>query len=262
MLSEIRKAINALLYERTSSPLFGAFLISWLALNWKFIYYLFAVSSETLYVDRISYIKDNFLDGWHIIWFPLISTVFLIIVYPFISTGAYWINLRFNKWKYELKCESENSQMLTFEKSIELRLEMSKQQELFAKLERDKNQEIEDKDRQIGILTKRLSEAEKEVSKLASDLSKTEIPKSAHDSDYKTFKSNADLFASFNKLVPLIERNTHRAKYNKPIGEDFMRYFISNNIIEEGDDYEYKFTGKGRYFLKRITDEQLGMSDK
>jgi hypothetical protein len=42
MLDDFRKSINSVLYERMTSPLFGALLISWCIWNWDILYFLFA----------------------------------------------------------------------------------------------------------------------------------------------------------------------------------------------------------------------------
>ncbi len=41
MIEDFKKSIQAVFYERISSPLSGAFCLSWVAWNWKLLYTLF-----------------------------------------------------------------------------------------------------------------------------------------------------------------------------------------------------------------------------
>ena len=56
MISDFRKSINSILYERVSSPLFGTFVISWLIWNWKITYLTLFVSESNLDKNKLEYI--------------------------------------------------------------------------------------------------------------------------------------------------------------------------------------------------------------
>ena len=129
MISEIRKSINSVLYERTTSPLFGSFLISWSIWNWKIIYLTLFISEERLVknnsaVTKIEYIEANYLNNYELIFYPLISTVVFVCIVPFLSNGAYWLSLKFNKWRIDKRNSVEQKQLLTLEQSSALRNEL------------------------------------------------------------------------------------------------------------------------------------------
>ena len=64
---------------------------------------------------------DNISYTAFLIWYPLLSTVILLTLIPFVSNGAYWLSLKFEKWRVDNKNEIEKKQLLTLEQSIQLR---------------------------------------------------------------------------------------------------------------------------------------------
>lgn len=141
-MGDLRKSLNSILSERATSPLYGTLIISWIIWNWKIIYLTLFVSEKKIETDKISYIKEHFSDIHHLLTYPIISSAVLICIIPFISNGAYWLSLKFNKWKIDQKQKIEMKQLLTLEQSIELREEIINQAERFDKLLADKNLEI------------------------------------------------------------------------------------------------------------------------
>ena len=103
MIDELKKSLSAILYERTTSPFYGTLLISWLIWNWKIVYLTLFISENKINTDKINYITNNFNDIHCLLIYPLISTVVLLTVIPYISNGAYWLSLKFNKWKKDQK---------------------------------------------------------------------------------------------------------------------------------------------------------------
>lgn len=103
MLTEVKKSFNEIIYERTTSPLFGTLIISWLIWNWRIIYLTFFISEEKIVENKITFILTNYSDIHHIVTFPLLSTLALLTIILFIANGAYWLSLRFNKWKVDQK---------------------------------------------------------------------------------------------------------------------------------------------------------------
>lgn len=84
MLEELSKEVKAQLYDRAKSPLFGGFVIAWLAWNIRAILVLF---SELKYAEKIAAWEKLYpnSDAWITsgIVFPLLSAVVFILLYPY-----------------------------------------------------------------------------------------------------------------------------------------------------------------------------------
>jgi len=119
MLTEFRKSVNSILYERLTSPLFGTFFLTWILWNWKIVYLTIFISEKQIDQNKIDFIVTNYCDGTNLLWYPLISTIVLVTVYPFVSTAAFWIAIKFNKWKLDIKNKEESIQLLSLEQSIQ-----------------------------------------------------------------------------------------------------------------------------------------------
>lgn len=91
MFEEFTTAVKAQLYERVSSPLLSSFVVSWCCWNYKLI--LILVSSMSA-LEKIVYIDLNlFPDAASVVWrgvaLPLITSLFLIFVYPYPAEFTY-----------------------------------------------------------------------------------------------------------------------------------------------------------------------------
>ena len=103
MFSELRKSTNAILFERVTSPLFGTFIVSWLIWNWKIVYLTLFVSESNIEGNKIDYIASNYCDIHVLVTYPLISTLLLLTAIPFVANGAFWISMKFRKWRIDKK---------------------------------------------------------------------------------------------------------------------------------------------------------------
>ena len=233
MFDDIKKSISAILYERTTSPLFGTFIISWIVCNWKIVYLTFFVSEDKIEINKIDYITTNCNDMWNLIWFPLISTFVLITIIPVFSNGAYWLSIIYNKWKVEKKKEVELSQQLTLEQSIELRKQISEQENQFEKMLSNKDLEIRQL-KQIIDQNKGLKE-ETEYEELA-----------------KRIKSNNEELSIYKDIVQRIRNNNYADDSTKKNSE-IIHLLESYNIIENKGNGTYKYTEQGKDFLKLMT---------
>lgn len=124
MLDSARKSFNEILKERLSSPLWGALIISWSVINWKIIYLTLFVSEGQITGTKINYIIEHYYDRWDLLWYPSITAIGLITLFPFVAIGAYWTHLKFREFKKNLKNKIENNQMLSIDESNEFRRRM------------------------------------------------------------------------------------------------------------------------------------------
>jgi hypothetical protein len=142
MSDDFRKSINSILYERTTSPLFGTFFFSWIVWNWKIILVLFFTESSELGMAKFEYIDTCLLSLWVSLINPIISTALILTLYSWLSEKAYMLWLYFNKRKNDHKNKIEKAKLLTVEQSMKLRIEVSNKEETFKNLINDKEELI------------------------------------------------------------------------------------------------------------------------
>lgn len=245
MIEDLKKSFSAILYERTTSPLYGTLLLSWSIWNWKIIYVTFFVSENKLntdkthYANKIDYIVMNCSDEWNLIWFPLISTSILLTIIPFISNGAYWLSLIYNKWKLDKKNEVESKRLLTLEQSIELREQISEQETKFEKLLANKNLEIE----QLKSLTQK-SLDETLNSKSNKNKSNEEFKELA-----ERIKNNPNDLLKYKDIVTRIQNSNYADDSNRK-NTEVIHLLESYDVIENIGNGIYKYTNKGKDFLR------------
>lgn len=250
MLSDFRKSINAILFERVQSPFLGTLTVSWLIWNWKIVYLTFFVSESKINITKLEYITTKLADVHFQVTFPLISTLIFITIIPFLSNGAYWLTLLFRKWRIEKKKEVENTQQLSISQSISLRKELRDKEIEFERI-------LEKKSNEENLLKSQINELESLVKKQDSQENvkpKVEGTKyksnSYSPSEYHKLKQNQYVFNSFGEIAKSIQKK-YQFPENTP--EDLKEYYIVNDIVEE--DYSgfndgldkgfYKLTFKG-----------------
>lgn len=161
------KSIKAHLYDRVVSPLFGAFIISWVVWNFRVI--LVLLSSEI-----IPY-KLNYIDEYYssIVYFygisiskfwmtgvlsPLLSTFAYIYLYPFVALPVYEFSLSRQQKLANTKNKIEGATLLTLEKSRKIIQGAKKMQIEHARNMSEAEEEIESLRK---IINEQLTEIEK-----------------------------------------------------------------------------------------------------
>ncbi|MDO8291426.1 MAG: hypothetical protein Q7T29_00960 [Gallionella sp.] len=153
MLDDLAKTVKAQLYERVSSPLLGAFGISWIAWNYRFV--LVLVSSMPT-ADKFMYIDSNIFDSYQKIFlhgtlYPLLTTLSLIFIYPFPAKFVYEYWRKRQRDLKEIQQRIDDETPLTREEARELRHET-----LNARLEFE--QELERRTGEIARLKETIKE--------------------------------------------------------------------------------------------------------
>lgn len=242
MMEELKKSFSAILYERTTSPLFGTLIFSWCLWNWKIIYVTFFISENELCCNKIDYITYCCNNTNHLIWNPLLSTLILLTIIPFISNGTYWLSINFNKWKIDQKNKVELRQLLTVEQSIELREQIFNQEEKFSKLVEDKNTEIETLKLQLSTLS--------QSSKSVDNSEAEELLKLS-----ERIKKNPSELSSFKFIINCIQSN-YRIEATKD-SSDVLILLEAYNLIDKSNSSLYKLTDTGKKFLKYFNEEKF-----
>lgn len=249
-MEEIKKSISAILYERTTSPLFGTLILSWIIWNWKILYLTFFISDNKIEGTKIDYIMAHFSDKEHILIFPLISTVLLLTIIPFISNGAFWLSLTFEKWKVDKKNIIDRKQLLTMEQSIELREEISKQEERFAKLVETKNKEIT----QLNNVIEEFN-INKSPDKIKNTITETEIKNNQNPTELEEFalriKTNDKELKEYENVINYIQKG-YSPVDKSDVSSRLITLLESYNIIERKPNSAYAITNDGKKFYRLI----------
>jgi len=242
MLDEIKKSINATLYERTASPLYGTLVISWSLWNWKIFYLTMFVSEEKISINKIDYIVNNFSNPHHLITYPVISALVMLTLIPFASNAAFWLTLKFEKWKKYQKNLVENKQLLSIEQSIELRTRVFDIEEKYTKILLDKDSEIKQLNSLIESIKNpplqfeqknKLNSTEKELINLKLKMN-----------------SNKDQAKEYEKLMEVIQRGDSLSFNN--IDPSLVALLESYNVVENLGKGNYKLTEIGKEFNRLI----------
>lgn len=241
MLNELRKSISSVLYERTTSPFFGTLIVTWLIWNWKIPYLTLFISEDKLSTNRIDYIIECCGDINNLITYPLVSTIVLLTLIPFVTNGFYWLSLKFDIWRQNQKSFLEKKQLLTLEQSIELRELISRQEERFEKMLQGKNLEIRQLTAQINefknVPTQKV-DSNDNVSEESADVEFRELA--------DRIKSDKAAVGKYNRLITIIQ-NGHPLVSNG--GDPNTTALLeSYGIIENTVSGRYKLTEKGKRF--------------
>lgn len=76
--------------DRLKNPIVGAFIMAWVAVNWRFIAILL-FSSKTI-EQKIEFIENNYFDIKLNLWIPLAFAVFYVLILPYIMALFDWLS--------------------------------------------------------------------------------------------------------------------------------------------------------------------------
>lgn len=249
MINDLKSSINSILNERLVSPLFGTFIFSWTVWNWKIIYLTFFVSEKILKTDKITYILDNFYEEKVLYVYPLISTIILLTIAPFLSNGTYWLSLIFNQWKINKKNEVQKNQLITLEQSIALREQIKNRENRFEEL-------LEDKKNQIKLLELELNTIKNSEQNLTENVASKLDNNDYYDENDEvndlayTIKEDNNLNKAFETLSFIIQRRFRLIDIDEAPETALVNYFLSNNIVENDESGKFNFTPLGKKVSK------------
>jgi hypothetical protein len=257
MSSEFRKSINSILFERVSSPLYGTFFFSWLIWNWEILYLTFFISENSLNCEgctKIGYIQDNYLDLYNILWYPIVSTIVLILIVPFISNGAYWISLQFRQWRLNQKTTIEGKQRLTLERSIEIMKEINKKDREFDELLEKKSENEKNQNLLIDQLNHQIEEKEKQTQELKTQQIDLKKPQKISDEKlndiFEKIEEEGFSTSTFLELGNDIIANNKISQVFDP--SDIAYYKLEGLIDKASDRTQAKLTNLGEEYYKYL----------
>jgi len=271
LLSELRRSIQSVLYERIASPLSGAFALSWVFWNWRILYFLIESDArDGTVLQRIAVLQDTLINLRSGFLYPAATSIVLVVLYPFASTAAYWVWLRFKSWQRALRNQVERRTLLSIEESIELRLELQRRDDRIQGLLSEKSREIErvesERDQAILQLQEVMKEREQLLSQFneisrerrkkaasteaTSELSRDEQSEEEFRREFQTFLGREDIAGHFELILDRIRRHLTLGEKSVP-GRVLMYYILNDIIIKSGESVQgqyYELTEKGKAF--------------
>lgn len=258
-MDDIFKSIKAFLYERTVSPLFGAFALSWGVCNYRVLIIIF---SESSFSDKLTALNIYFssidinlfeislsLSGGlvHGVIFPSTVTVLYIFAYPVLAAPVYEYSLKKQKEIREIKQTAEGERLLSVSESRKLFNQLSKLQENHAS-------ERERYDKQIRSLTETINELEntnnesnsEDVNKLRIELekekdSKFKIENSLSEKDEIIKHLNVSAETQKQKIEKL--NNKNKALLNDSIAQKKVKKEFKDPDLTSDEIEQLMFVG-------------------
>ncbi|MCT8165027.1 MULTISPECIES: hypothetical protein [unclassified Pseudomonas] len=123
MLDDITTTIKAQLYDRITSPLSGAFIVSWAAWNWRFLTVLFSDLKAPI---KLSYIETYIFPTTSLtlingLLLPFVSATLFVTVYPYPAKWFYKISQLHKKNLRSVQQSIEDETPMTLEQASQLR---------------------------------------------------------------------------------------------------------------------------------------------
>lgn len=252
MLDDLAKTVKAQLYERVSSPLLGAFAISWVGWNYRFLFVLFS-SMPT--AGKFTYIDNNIFDSYQTIFlhgtlYPLLTTLSLIFIYPFPARFVYEYWRTRQRELKEIQQRIDDETPLTREEARELRHET-----LNARLEFE--QELERRSAEITKLKDAIKELQTPEKKEANPQKKIKLPsQKPTETGYQLSNSQVQMLENIAKsngglaeqsLITMSGNDRILAEYN--LGELETMNYVSRRYSGDYDDNIVTVTHSGRSYL-------------
>jgi len=250
MVGDAMKTIKVILYERITSPLLGAFMLSWCLWNFRFLIVIFSslpVTDKFNIIDTTIFPTQaaTLLRG---LVYPLMTTVFFIYVYPYPAKKVYEFWRSRQKELKEIRQKIEDEEPLSKEEAKMIRSEMYR-------IKKAHQEELAKRDEEITLLREAdaLLNKEKESSYVPNEhsiflLELSELQK------YK--KEVLHVFSMFNDDSENPESKLIRdlaAKFDstKVVSEFILGELVQKNLMikeysQEWTEYVYKLTHKGR----------------
>ena len=251
-LKEFSSSINKIINERLTSPFYGTFIAAWLIINWKIIYFTVFVDSDEIEGNKLDFIIQNYLEVANTIWLPLLATVLLITIFPFITYLAYWANLYFSSLRKKKKNQVEKNQLLTLEESSLIKIEIQNQKIRFNELLVDRDERIKELENQVEILSSKNIVTEPEINSSITNESTLDIIRKDTEEEnlnnlFDKLLDDVDLIKDLENIIFGIEQY-NSASYNA--NTNSVGKLRANGIIERNEQRKDYLTDVGKKFLK------------
>lgn len=236
--------------ERISNPIFGTFMISWVAFNWKPI--IFLMLSELKIQSRIKYIDNNFSDIYNLLFFPFIATIVYILVIPYLNLLFDYL-LEYSRVKRNIITVSKQKLFIQNKKELaieEIKLEEAqadfKERESKNKYVEELQKSLEDKDKQIQDERKRYNDLNERFRQ------ESEYYENRYDDYKKEFEDKTESLMSENRSL--------RKKLNKY--ETFNDNLRNEKGILEDEKGQFVYLNNQKKYLTELSDDKINRLNK
>lgn len=153
-MDDLVKSFKAQLYDRVTSPLFSTLLITWATWNHRLF---FALASSSELPKKFEFIDEVLYPTWKEVLgrgslFPLLSTLFLIYVFPRPARWVYEYTRQEHKELKKIQQRIDDETPITVEEARELRSAIRKAEAEFDKAIDERNKLIEKLKQEISQL--------------------------------------------------------------------------------------------------------------
>lgn len=228
MFQDFSDSFKAYLYDRTTSPLFGAFAASWSVWNYEIILTIlsdWSVDQKMYFMETTLFPSDPcenwlynyFFHSLDLFFIPFFWAIFILLAYPWPSRKIYSI------WKghqiklHDKKLQLEKTQLVSNEVHEKLREEYFN---LKAKLQ----SELRVKNEEIEFLQDSLNNYQRQTQEVSEDLPFPEVVSENHgfsEDGHGSYQFKDDDAVTIFKTI---------AKYD---GKDIENLMYANHIIKE-----------------------------
>lgn len=259
----MKEIINSILdsaKERLKNPLLGSFIFSWIIFNWKPIFYI--IFSTNSIENKINFVSECYSLLNNNFWFPLLFSVFYIVVFPYIlwafdklssiaiiGRKENVLKLNISDIRNKQKIAIEESELENIKASYRDKADLNKKIEIL-------NNQLNDKEEIIEMQNIELNKIKNEENKLK-EFIRNNTDSTLNDNEnlkkqYIDFRES-DIFDFFKEIGSEISR---RNSLPNNLDDLVIEKYRHLGIFKEDRDEEnqrnfYKFTPKGDYFWRQ-----------
>jgi hypothetical protein len=149
--------------ERTRSPFYGAFILSWLGCNWRILIALFWFDRSDLHGNNmVDFIYINYISWMNCLVLPLIISVLIYtLIVPWIDYLLLWYTELVRQKKNDRKLEIQKKHVVSGSRYVELLLAYDERQKLLTESDEiiaEHEVTIRDLKSQKGVLESQVTE--------------------------------------------------------------------------------------------------------
>ncbi|GLS92008.1 hypothetical protein GCM10007916_30780 [Psychromonas marina] len=282
MLKEATTSLKAYLYDRNTSPMFGAFIVSWAFWNYQAVITFFAAMGQkdkldwfTQYYSEVNkfFSSSDFafeLSNQVLVGalYPLLTATIYIFVLPYPSKFVFEFNLRRQQDLNNLKHRVEETRTFDSKEIDEIKKSISENEGKFLSELQIKDNIIAQKDKKITEISEEASSLSADNSRLNGELDESqrnlgELSGSIRNSDVeidefrKFFNKNRVLISKLHNYIPLMEEAFDSGNdYIVTRESDFVEIVNSTNtLMKEYSQSDFSLGGFQK--LKNLFEEPL-----